>query len=306
MSKRKRRRSKKSLREAPGNVPCACGSGKKYKECCGKPEKSFHVEPKNEPKVIDYYLTSPDGVNWTKKPGNIIAMISGSKPEDTDERIDEIINRAIKVAEKAENKGLVERLRNCRHKLYAVRYHLRTILIEIKQRVEEFEKEYSAGSGVYIEIENPRLVFETEAFLFQVKSSLDLLVQALGRVIPPLNSMHTFKKKTIEGFEHAGGTVIVALNENSFEELGKIFEENRGNWIQDLVPMRDTISHYSRLKGFHCFVEEPYRGGGQVTIHYPLMPSGIRVDEYCSGTYERLLTLYETVLQYLEKKILSE
>jgi len=256
--------------------------------------------------VIDYYLTSPDGVNWTKRRGNLIAMISGSRPEDADERIDGIISRGINAANEVDSKELIEKFRNCRHKLYAVRYHLRIIQIEIEERVEEFEKQYSAGSGVYLEIENPRLVFETEAFLFQVKSSLDLLVQALGRVVPPLKSMQTFKKRKIDGFEHAGGSVIVALTKNNFEELGKIFEDDREKWIQDLVLMRDTISHYRRLKGFHCFVEEPYRGGGEVKIHYPTMPSGIRVDEYCLATYEHLLSLYETVLEYLENRLLSD
>lgn len=285
------------------NAPSSCGSDKKYKDWCGKDEGSFQVKPRNEPEVIDYHLTSPDGVNWTRRPGNIIAMILGSRPEDTDKAIDGIVNQAIKVAEEAQHSDLVEKLRDCRHKLYAVRYHLRTLQIEIKERVEEFEKEHSAGSGVYFEIENPRLVFETEAFLFQVKSSLDLLVQALGKVIPPLKSMHTFKSKKIEGSEHAGGSVIIALKKNGFEDLGEIFEESRNEWIQELVLMRDTITHYSHLKGFHCFIEEPYRGGGEVTIHYPTMPSGVRVNEYCLSTYTHILDLYKKALDYLEDKM---
>ncbi|MBQ8246052.1 MAG: SEC-C domain-containing protein [Lachnospiraceae bacterium] len=25
------------------NVPCPCGSGKKYKKCCGKPQHFYHT-----------------------------------------------------------------------------------------------------------------------------------------------------------------------------------------------------------------------------------------------------------------------
>jgi len=257
---------------------------------------SFRVRPTNKPEVINYYLTSPDGKNWTKYPGNVIAMMQGRKLEDSDQEIDTIIDPIAELAEKKENKRLSEKLVDCRHKLYAVKYHLLTIKKEIKERVAEFEKNYSAGSGIAFETENPRLVYETEAFLFQVKSSLDILVQGLGCVIPPLKSMHSFKSKNIDGVEHSGGSVITALRKNGFESLGKLFESHRGEWIQELVDMRDTITHYSRLRHFHCFIEEPYMGGNEVTIHYPTMPTGVRVDVYCETSCEKLLQLYKLVL----------
>ncbi|MDP1715443.1 MAG: hypothetical protein Q8L41_11935 [Anaerolineales bacterium] len=258
--------------------------------------KSFRVKPANKPEVIDYYLTSPDGKDWTRHPGNVIAMIQGRKLEDSDQEIDSVIDPIAELAKEKENKRLSEKLIDCRHKLYAVKYHLLSIKNEIKERVGEFEKNYSAGAGIAFETENPRLVYEAEAFLFQVKSSLDILVQGLGGVIPPLKSMHSFKSKNIDGVEHSGGSVITALKTNGFESLGELFETHRAEWIQDLVDMRDTITHYSRLRHFHCFIEEPYMGGNEVIIHYPTMPTGVRVDVYCETNYEKLLQLYKSVL----------
>jgi hypothetical protein len=223
-------------------------------------------------------------------------MISGFKPEDLDVEIASIIDPLSELSNKGRNRRLFDKLIDCRHKLHAVRYHLHTLKKEITERVKEFQKNYSAGAGIAQELENPRLVYETEAFLFQVKSSLDILTQTLVCVVPPLASAHTFRIKKIDGVEKARGTVITALLINGFAELGNLFETHREDWIQELVDMRDTITHYSRLRHFHCFIEEPYMGGDKVTIHYPTMPSGIRVDSYSQKIYDNLLDLFKSAL----------
>jgi hypothetical protein len=41
-------------------------------------------------------------------------------------------------------------------------------------------------------------------------------------------------------------------------------------------------------------------GGNKVTIHYPSMPSGVRVDSYCQMIYGRLLDLYKTALAIVD------
>lgn len=127
-----------------------------------------------------------------------------------------------------------------------------------------------------------------------------MLTQTLGCVVPPLGSVKTFKRKKIDGVDQIGGTVINALISNGFAELGNLFEMHRKSWIQELVDMRDTITHYTRLRHFHCFVEEPYMGGKQVAIHYPTMPSGLRVDTNCQEIYNNLLSLYRTALGFVK------
>ncbi|MBA7645141.1 hypothetical protein ES703_52894 [subsurface metagenome] len=281
-----------------GNASCPCGSGLKYKNCCGA--SFFKVSPRNKPEVINSHLSSQNGgKTWHKMPGNLMAIIRVSKPEDSDKRIGSLISRVLDTSKALNNKTLENKLIVCRHKLHAVRYHLSTLKTEIKERVEDFEKNHSAGSGVAFELENPRLIYETEAFLFQVKSSLDLLTQALGCVIPPLMSMKTFKSKNIGGVNHAGGKVIYALKNNNAEELGDLFEQHRKKWIQELVKMRNDVTHFTNLQGFNCFIEEPYMGGKQVTVHYPTMPSGKKVDNYCQDVYEKLMELYESVLEFI-------
>ena len=155
---------------------------------------------------------------------------------------------------------------------------------------------YKAGSGVAQEIENPKLVYETEAFLFQVKSCLDVLIQALTEVIQKLKPIDSLRKKKGK----AGGEIINALNKNGFPKLASLFEKNCIEWIQDLTEMRDQITHHGNLHGFNCFIEEPYKGSEKVVIHYPTMPSKIKVDEYCQDIYDKLLILYETALSMIE------
>lgn len=272
---------------------CPCGSGLKHENCCGAGSKSLQVNPVNKPEVIAHHLVSKDGgKTWRKEPGVLCAVIHGIKPEDFDKPIHNLIQEAINASGELGNEEFKKKLLDCRHKLQAVKYHLSTIVVEIKERVKEYETSYSAGSGVSVEMENPRLVYETEAFLFQTKSSLDLLTQALGCVVGPLKSMHGFNKKN----EQAGGKVVAALMKNGFEKLGSLFEQHRLDWIQQLVGMRDTITHYSELKGFRCFVENPYLGGKTVSIHYPTMPCGEKVDAYCQTVYNKLLELYQLTL----------
>jgi hypothetical protein len=275
--------------------------GKKEQDGISEHPKApaFNVTPRNTPELIDYHLTSSDGgAHWEKRPGLLSAIICGTKPEDSDPAIHAIINPIVKKILSEGDSQLSQKLNDCIHKLHGVKYHLETIQKEVAKRVDEFRKDYSAGSGVSIEIKNPRLVYETEAFLYQVKSSLDLLVQALGSRIPPLTSMPTFKKKNVDGVKYAGGAVIDALSKNGFPALAELFEKYRSQWIQKLVDMRDTVAHYSQLRGFHCFIEEPFLGKGQITIHFPSMPTGERVDTYCEETYKNLLDLYNTVLNY--------
>jgi hypothetical protein len=255
--------------------------------------RSFPVTPRNCPEPINHHLVSQDGgKTWQNKPGVLAAVISGRKVEDTDLQIKSVFSSLGRKT--PDNQELKTKIVDCRHKLYAVKYHLTTIQSEIKARVEEFRTNYRANSGTALELENQRLIFETEAFLFQVKSSLDLLTQALGHAIPPLRSFHSFAHKGSGNEKRAGGKVIDTLARTGFNELSELFEEHRKKWIQNLVAMRDEVTHYSRLKGFRCFVEEPYTGHSEVQIHYPTMPCGLRVDRYCQDVYEGLLQLYRS------------
>ena len=266
------------------NAPCPCGSGKKYKNCCLPKERTLSVQPSNKREVIDWHL---EGY------------------EDSDEAIEGLFARTISSTSEHRRDDLTKKLHDCKHKLYAVRYHLKAIKREIDERIADFKEQYEAMSGAGCEQWNPVLIYETEAFLFQVKSNVDLMIQALGSVVPSLKNFDTFKHKGTPGKLGyvAGGKVIKELEKSGKCELARLFDSQRQEWIQQMTLWRTTITHYSGLRDFHCFVEEPYRGGDQVNIYYPTMPSGERVDVYCQAVYHRLCELYQSVLTHIEQSV---
>jgi hypothetical protein len=263
---------------------------------------SFKVKPVNNPQIINTHHEQIGG-EWIEKPGTLPVIIGISSNENIDKTIEETFNEISNNKSVAINPKLLAKLHDCKHKLYAVRYHLETIREEISKRYDEFCKKYSAGSGVSFEQENQILIYETEAFLFQVKSNLDLIIQTLGFIVPSLRSFQTFAHSGTPGWPEylTGGNIIKVLKKNSEKDLHDIFEKNRKEWIQDMTIWRDIITHYSKLKNFYCFVEEPFRGG-DVTIHYPSMPNGEKLDDYCDKIYENLLRLYKEVFKIIKDK----
>jgi hypothetical protein len=266
-------------------------------------EKTLKVTPKNKPEIINYHFEIKNGKK-IKVPGipNISLVIN----ENIDDTIENIFKQPISLINIKQMKVLYKNLQNCKYKLYAVKYHLEIIKKEIKDQIDSFMKDYRASSGASIESVNPILIYETEAFLFQVKSNLDLIVQVLGSIITPIRSFCTFKHKGKRGTStyQAGGKVIDKLKEIEELELAELFDKQRIDWIQQMTIWRDTITHYSGLRNFHCFIEEPYLGGDQVNIHYPTIPSGERVDIYCQKIYNSLCKLYKEVFNLIDKHIL--
>lgn len=244
-----------------------------------------------------------DGEEWHKVPGRLSVLIGIREEKDMHAEIDGLF---LKITSQVSGRGaeqFLEKLDDCKHKLHAVKFHLAEIIREIQDRVADFESNYSAGSGASFEVANHTLIYETESFLFQVRSNLDLIVQALGHVVPSVRSFRTFNHSGEPRTTNyaAGGKLIKQLKQSEETDLASLFDSHRGAWIQEMTIMRDTSTHYSGLRGFHCFIEEPYHGGEQVKVHYPAMPSGERVDAYCKKVYGQLYGLYQKVFEHIEK-----
>jgi hypothetical protein len=261
------------------------------------PPSSFQVRPVNNPDVINTHMVQIDG-KWVERPGTLAVIIGVTTEENVDKIIEDIFGEIFKNSKITSNPNLQTKIHDCKHKIYAVRYHLRTIKAEIDKRFNDFQKNYKAASGASFEQENPILIYEAESFLFQVKSNLDLIVQVLSHIVPSLKSFRTFAHSGTPGKSDyiTGGKFIKTLEKASEKELQDIFETNRIEWIQEMTIWRDTITHYSKLKNFSCFIEEPYRGG-DVVIHYPSMPNKERLDDYCNKIYERLIKLYQNLFR---------
>jgi hypothetical protein len=294
------------------NDPCPCGSGKKYKNCC-YPDKTqawkkagshespaFTIKPKEMPEPITHHLVSSDsGKTYESRPGLLAAQIIVRKPEDTDETISKImesVSREINTLNLSESakQEFKERINDVDHKLYAVKYHLSNYEQAESDKIKGFSKNYTPPAGVQEIIEEPRLIYEVEAFLSQTKSCLDVL----SRVLEPAFGF------TRCSFGDEGDKVINRLKRNRPNPLDdytkkiiKLVEDAQDAWIVELIKMRDEVTHRSKLQGFSCFIEDPYMGGDTANIHYPTMPNKRRALEYCQDVWEKLLSFCEDFLK---------
>jgi len=138
------------------------------------------------------------------------------------------------------------------HKLSAMKYHLenysRIEEEQYKQSLETFQKRQPELREAF------ELIFELEAFLFQMKSSLDMLVKLLVPAIGPgLVKTHTY--------ENAGDSLLKGLrqysrgsrakNKQGVENLCRVVEIHRDNWIEKAVSLRDEVNHVEGVSNYH-------------------------------------------------------
>jgi hypothetical protein len=302
-----------SIKKVGRNDPCPCGSGKKYKHCC-YPDKtkswktaelhaspSFIVIPQETPEPINHHIESTDGgKTWKQKPGLLAAVLVGTALTNIDEEIDEVFKR-IRSKLKANNleEQCHQEITNClhevEHKLYSVKYHLNNYQRFEKDKENELLKSHKPPSGIQIELKEPSLLFEMEALLFQTKSCLDILSWILK---PTFGFSHC-------DFGNQGDDIITKLSNNCPQALKKkaaniisLIEAAQRTWIVELVKMRDVITHYSRLKGFFCFIADPYSGSGKINIHYPTMPNSERAFTYCENIWKYLVQFCENFIDH--------
>lgn len=303
----------KAKKKIGRNDPCPCGSGKKYKNCCylnktrawktAEPHESpaFTVKPKEMPEPITHHdVFSDSDKTWKHQPGLLAARIGVKDTKSEDEAIRKILDplsheiNALNVVDTVKQ-GLHERVRIVDHKLCAVKYHLRNYEQAESDIIEEFKKNHTPPAGVQMVVEEPRLIYEVEAFLFQTKSCLDVLSPVLK---PVFGSAY-------RSFGDKGDDVIRQLKNNCSatlapyaENIIKLIEDAQDAWVVELISMRDQITHLSNLEGFNCFIQDPYIGGGTANIHYPTMPNKRRTLEYCQHIWERLLNFCEDFLKF--------
>jgi hypothetical protein len=295
------------------NDPCPCGSGKKYKNCC-YPDKTrawetvgshespaFVVKPKETPEPITHHLVSSDGgKTWKPQPGLLAVRIYGKDPKNIDETIGQMIKsvssgmKTLSLSSAAKQ-DFIKHINDVDHKLHAVKYHLNNYEQAESDKIKELSKNYKPPAGVQMVIEEPRLIYEVEAFLFQTKSCLDVL----SCVLKPVFGF------TYCSFGDKGDDTIKQLKNNCpaklatyGEKIIRLIEDAQDAWLVELIKMRDEVTHYSRLEGFDCFMEDPYMGGNIANIHYPTMPNKRRALEYCQDVWKRLLSFCEDFLKF--------
>lgn len=169
------------------------------------------------------------------------------------------------------------RMNDIHHKLQGVRYHRDNYERHEDQQIAKFTSSHVPPAGAEVVYQEPELIFEIEAFLYQMKSSLDMLTQLLKTA--GYQSMG-------ESFGDHGERVIKALASAPKEcvveatSIEALIASAQSSWLDEAIVMRDSIAHQGVLEGLTCFVQRPYLGGGTAELHYPEMPNGQRARHY--------------------------
>lgn len=165
-------------------------------------------------------------------------------------------------------------------KLHAMRHHLESF--------ENLETQYlaaieSAPDGIH---RTHRMLFEFEAFLFQLKSSLDVAVKILDVLFPGRFGTKTFKDK--------GEAICKCLEQlkrdkstktDVADSLISVLRSDRESWLEQAISLRDTISHYRALADFNYHAVNL---GDRRTIKSPNI-AGMPPREYLRLTYQNCI-----------------
>jgi len=136
------------------------------------------------------------------------------------------------------------------HKLTAIKYHMDNYKRIEKQQFKEAMRSFKKNPQQTFEAFE--LIFEMEAFLFQVKSSLDMLIKLMIPVVGP----HFFKTYT---FHKQGDNLIKGLDQykkkkgvyiEAVDDLKNLTAMHKEGWIKTVVDWRDELNHEKALRDY--------------------------------------------------------
>lgn len=162
------------------------------------------------------------------------------------------------------------------HKLHATKYHLNNYITIEKEQLQQFKTSF--GKGDYTTREALELIYELEAFLFQVKSSLDMMVKLLIPIVGK-NIVHTKTfgdkgKKVIKGlekFKEKSGVNVAAVS-----SLIELIKSDKDSWLEQVVNIRDELNH---IRGLRDYAFEPVKlPNGKLGIQKPRFKNMDTVD----------------------------
>ncbi len=279
------------------NTPCPCGSGKKYKKCCLHKSAIDQASPMPLHGSPSGLLVFRDG-QWQKTGKRLKATIMYKTEADIDLEIENLISGMLKNVDQSAT-ALRHAIFDSKHKLYGVRWHHQRFLQTVEETKQKIAAQGPGIVGVASQRQDPSIIYVLEDFLFQVKSSIELLEAPIkiGLKIPKVKNV---KKQQSKCEEVSGKRLLDALRGMQHESLADMLENQWKQWIFDLTKMRNIVAHQSQLKGFSCFVEDAIEQGGAHIITPPKMPSGEFADEYCQKTWTNLFNLHEKVFDELQ------
>ncbi len=280
------------------NDPCWCGSGKKLKKCHGRadvkePRATMTVTPVREPVPITTHKVF-DGEKWVERPGRLAAIVGIQPVGTTDHELTELRGSWGRHLEENGISGLAQSLNDVEHKLRGVRYH-RDKFSRVEQvGIDRFRSRHVPPTGVAFEERSPDLLFEVEGFLYQVKSTLDMLARLLAA--SGLRSMgHSFGDHGDHLLKQLGSVPQSCSAEAV--ELETLIQSAQPTWIDQTVLFRDEVAHKGMLDEFRCFVQEPLVRAGEASVHFPVMPGGERAVDYIRRIEGELRSFVDAVVK---------
>lgn len=164
-------------------------------------------------------------------------------------------------------------------KCHAMEYHITNFKELEKQFLEMIEND---GDGLF---RSHKMLFEFEAFLFQLKSALDIGTKIIGILIPNRFIVRTFGDK---GEMLRRGLEQYERDRSAKPDLPRALREmlqaDREQWLEQAINLRDTISHYRTFADFNYAVNL----GNKRTIRKPTF-SGMTPVEYMELSYKNCL-----------------
>lgn len=163
--------------------------------------------------------------------------------------------------------GFFEAMFSAMHKITATKYHLENYRRIEKEQFREARRAFRRKS--VRRREAFELIFELEAFLFQVKSSLDMMV----KILDPILGKGAVSTQT---FGACGDRVVKGLGQykrrkgassEAVDRLIEICQADKHEWLELVVEVRDRLSHTEGIRDFEF--EPAHDAAGQVTAKCP-------------------------------------
>lgn len=286
--------------------------------------ESFKVRVTNKSK--DRVILGKSDGSYTVLPEGfgIVGRISGKRPEHTYPDIIDVLNTLrniknvddrdieryrqiindLKIDNTQQDKSITwnNRINKLQHKLESLKYHSNNFKKHEIELENEYKNEYTNVITDFEELD-PIFTYETEAYLFQTKSSLYIFAQIIGLAFR-LTGIVTYTedgKDLIDKIQKTSSHRDFALEKN---QLITIIDTNR-EWISYFVNMRDLVTHFSDLINFQSSVHKA-SFSEDAEIYYPNMPDRKRVTQYMDETWTNLVNLIKNVsiiLQQIYNKI---
>lgn len=173
-------------------------------------------------------------------------------------------------------------------KISAMKYHLTNYEKYESLCIEQLKSQ--SGANSHTSLKAYELLFELEAFLFQMKSSLDLAVKLIGALFPGRCKCKTFGDmgehliKGLESFKNDKNA-----KKEIVDSIISMIKEDQKSWLEQAITLRTTLAHFKTIAGYNY---QAKKAGEDWEIIIPKI-AGLNVLFY-------MQTIYSNCLEFIQ------